>query len=556
LGDAAVRKISAVAISFLLILTLIIGIDMHINIARPARGSVIYVGGGGVGNYSTIQEGIDAANPGDTVFVYNGTYPERIKINKTLNLMGENRSNAIIFAPSVMMKSSDVIQVTADWVNITGLSIMNAQRGINVGGFANGTISDNIISYNGEDGIYGGPTHWIITNNNIHTNGWAGINLGIPLITNEHANNIVFGNILQNNNQSGITLDGTSGNQVYNNILIKNGWGIYSHHGKSNNISNNYISSNSDGIYLRHNDHWNNITGNTIEGNNYGIYLFDDMQNNTIVYNNILNNDNGIYILDGAPIYDNYIHHNNFINNTNQSRDWGNPYGQNYFDDSYPSGGNFWSNYNGSDFYSGPNQDILGSDGIGDTPYVFNFSQDNYPLTEPWGTFTYLRQGWNPISISRIQFNTKLEDVLSQINGTYRAVQWFNASDKQDPWKHHSISKPSKLNDLNEINHTMGLQIYVDDPGGAILDFSGIIPSQNQTIPLHKGWNMVGYPSLSNKFRPDALNNLVFGTEVDAVWTYNSGAQKWEEVGDLNYFLVGKGYWIHATEDCVWEGPL
>ena len=102
----------------------------------------------------------------------------------------------------------------------------------------------------------------------------------------------------------------------------------------------------------------------------------------------------------------------------------------------------------------------------------------------------------------------------------------------------------------------MALQIYVDDPGGSLLEFSGTQPTQNQSIPLYKGWNMVGYPSQSNKYRPDALNNLVFGTEVDAVWTYNSGTQKWEEVGELNYFVVGKGYWIHATQDCVWEVPL
>jgi hypothetical protein len=175
---------------------------------------------------------------------------------------------------------------------------------------------------------------------------------------------------------------------------------------------------------------------------------------------------------------------------------------------------------------------------------------------EPWGNITYLRHGWNPVSIPWIQPSTKLEDVLAQINGTYKAVQWFNASDKKDPWKHYSVSKPSHLNDLENIDHTMGLQIYVDDPGGVILEFSGTIPTQNQSIPLCKGWNMVGYPSLSNKYRPDALNNLVFGNDVDAVWTYNSGAQKWEEVGDSNYFVVGKGYWIHAAQDCVWEVPL
>jgi len=34
---------------------------------------------------------------------------------------------------------------------------------------------------------------------------------------------------------------------------------------------------------------------------------------------------------------------------------------------------------------SGPNQDVCPSpDGIGDTPYMFSYNQDNYPLMNPY----------------------------------------------------------------------------------------------------------------------------------------------------------------------------
>lgn len=56
----------------------------------------------------------------------------------------------------------------------------------------------------------------------------------------------------------------------------------------------------------------------------------------------------------------------------------------NIWDDGYPSGGNFWSDYTGTDNFSGPGQDIPGSDGIGDTPYAFVGAQDNYPLMRPF----------------------------------------------------------------------------------------------------------------------------------------------------------------------------
>ena len=53
----------------------------------------------------------------------------------------------------------------------------------------------------------------------------------------------------------------------------------------------------------------------------------------------------------------------------------------NVWDDGYPSGRNYWSDYNGMDEKSGPNQDLPGSDGIGDTPYVIDENnQDRYPL--------------------------------------------------------------------------------------------------------------------------------------------------------------------------------
>jgi parallel beta-helix repeat protein len=69
------------------------------------------------------------------------------------------------------------------------------------------------------------------------------------------------------------------------------------------------------------------------------------------------------------------------VNNTQQVVVY---YSSNNWDDGYPSGGNYWSDYNGTDLYSGPYQNETGSDGIGDTPYVIDANnQDNYPLLQP-----------------------------------------------------------------------------------------------------------------------------------------------------------------------------
>lgn len=167
-----------------------------------------------------------------------------------------------------------------------------------------------------------------------------------------------------------------------------------------------------------------------------------------------------------------------------------------------------------------------------------------------------LEEGWNLISIPLIQSDISLSSVLDPIKGEYDAVQWYDASDGNDPWKHHQISKPSNLNDLKEINHIMGVWIHITKPGGVTFSYEGSEPIRNQKVTLYEGWNLVGYPSLSNRKRTIALNNILFGSDIDSIWTYNAVTQKWENVGALTYLEVGRGYWIHAKTTCVWEVPI
>lgn len=133
----------------------------------------------------------------------------------------------------------------------------------------------------------------------------------------------------------------------------------------------------------------NSIVASRIRNNgDMGIWL-DGSSNNRIVVNNITNNPTGIHVDAGAS--NNFIYHNNFINNTfmgmTRQVSITTPIRANFWDDGYPSGGNYWSNYNGTDLYINPNQDQPGSDGIGDTPYVIDaYNRDRYPLMDPWGT--------------------------------------------------------------------------------------------------------------------------------------------------------------------------
>jgi nitrous oxidase accessory protein NosD len=63
---------------------------------------------------------------------------------------------------------------------------------------------------------------------------------------------------------------------------------------------------------------------------------------------------------------------------------------KNQWDCGYPSGGNYWDDYEGIDEFSGPGQDVIGGDGIGDTSYYVGHDSngssataiDRYPLLE------------------------------------------------------------------------------------------------------------------------------------------------------------------------------
>jgi hypothetical protein len=102
----------------------------------------------------------------------------------------------------------------------------------------------------------------------------------------------------------------------------------------------------------------------------------------------------------------------------------------------------------------------------------------------------------------------------------------------------------------------MGFWIHITQPGDTIFVYNGTQPSSNQTILLHPGWNMVGFPSLRNHNRTEGMNNLTFGKEVDLIQWYDAETQSWHDLGEDDFFELGRGYWIYAKAVCEWEVPL
>jgi parallel beta-helix repeat protein len=131
-------------------------------------------------------------------------------------------------------------------------------------------------------------------------------------------------------------------------------------------ISGNGVANNQIGIVLDYYSSNDTISGNNVTANYVGGISVTYSSGNTLSSNNVANNGFGIWFRVSS---DNSVFHNNFLNNTKQVQSL---LSNNNWDSGYPSGGNYWSDYNGVD---------ANHDDIGDTPYIIDANNtDHYPL--------------------------------------------------------------------------------------------------------------------------------------------------------------------------------
>src|SRR5256712_4898272 len=114
------RRVRAVALALAVLGSLLGSLTI---LHGRARAAILYVGGSGPGNYTTIQAAAGAAQTGDTIFVFGGTYMEGpFDLGFGVSLVGEDRATTII-------ETSNPIRM-AGWSNISSVRIRGfaAQR--------------------------------------------------------------------------------------------------------------------------------------------------------------------------------------------------------------------------------------------------------------------------------------------------------------------------------------------------------------------------------------------------------------------------------------------
>lgn len=262
----------------------------------------------------------------------------------------------------------------------------NTLTGVSVEKYSdNNTISNNVVGGSRFGVAVDGSRYVEICNNTIaHNYGGDMWDAGIRLDSAGYSR--IYSNLIMDN-WRGILLYTSSPNvSIYSNTITDNEYAIRVSGGGSNylTVSDNIVMNNRGyGIGLTgfgSASNYATISRNLIVNNSDGIALGQYSNYNTISQNNISMNDYGFYIEFSTQ---NAIYSNNVWNNAQQAHVASGSV--NKWDADYSSGGNYWSDQNFVDEYSGPNQDIPGSDDVCDGPYVIDEeNQDRYPLMEPW----------------------------------------------------------------------------------------------------------------------------------------------------------------------------
>ncbi len=272
---------------------------------HPAKAGTIVV----PDDYSTIQEALDAASDGDTIFVRRGLYQnDGVYVNKSVSIIGENPLTT---------------QLETDWGAQGGFYVESSE--VTIEGFA----------------IQGGL---------------RGVQIGNDHVTHASINHITISNNIIFNINTGIYMDNVTDSLVADNE-INQGYvgGIFLSSCSNNIIMNNTIRSFEFGAFFQGASSGNVLSENTIADNEYA-FLFSLAASNYAIY------------------------HNTFENNQWILHPESGGFEQFVWDDGYPSGGNYWSDY----LERYPSADELDGSGIWDIPYTIDATnQDNYPLIRP-----------------------------------------------------------------------------------------------------------------------------------------------------------------------------
>jgi hypothetical protein len=116
-----------------------------------------------------------------------------------------------------------------------------------------------------------------------------------------------------------------------------------------------------------------------------------------------------------------------------------------------------------------------------------------------------LEPGWNLVSLPLAPDDGSLPAVLGAAAAQVDRVMAYDTAEPAGPWLAYSPTLPPYANDLTVVDETMGLWVHATQAVTWVV--TGTQPLET-VIPLHAGWNLIGYPSSVSRPIEPALSEI------------------------------------------------
>jgi len=301
---------------------------MLIMILSNTAAGTVFVDGEGAGDFTKIQDAINASEVGDVIVVLNGTYSENLVVDRSIVLKGEND-------PVINGSGSAIplIEIVSDGVVLEGFTVSGCiDEGFDSGAVlvqADGCkILNNTICCSSGNGLnlLDSENH-LVSGNIAHDNGYRGICLlrsnfsqllGNQAFANRKCGIMLLGckydaltaNRVYENGEVGINVVNSTTSEInLNEIRLNQEDGIFLTNSMNNALMDNEIHENDlNGINL-YQSSANFVIGNEVQGSGEEGVLVVEHSDDNLIANNMIR-ENGI---NGIGVYGSYF--SSIINN-------------------------------------------------------------------------------------------------------------------------------------------------------------------------------------------------------------------------------------------------
>ncbi|MCK4444243.1 MAG: choice-of-anchor J domain-containing protein, partial [Thermoplasmata archaeon] len=148
------------------------------------------------------------------------------------------------------------------------------------------------------------------------------------------------------------------------------------------------------------------------------------------------------------------------------------------------------------------------------------------------------------ISSPLLLTESNIGNIVAPVQSTITQVRTYDPV--TGTWPGYDPAKP--VNSLYTVDHKMGM--WAVSSTDTYIDFTGTIPGVTVDIQLQAGWNLVGYPSMTDRTVADALSSITYdrieGFDVTAPYHLRGMA-------DGDWMTAGQAYWIYVSSTQLWS---